>query len=89
MADSAVVRLSNSGTGIDALLGLGAGEVLVDLRSGGVEALSLLRDDRFDLCLDLSFDLGVSESLSLSLSLGLEGMVRDTERCNGVGRRSR
>lgn len=55
--------------------------MLVDLRSGGVEALSLLRVDRFDLCLDFSFDLGVSGSLSLSLSLSFEGIVRDGERC--------
>lgn len=80
-----MVRLSDSGTGIDALRGLGAGDVLVDLRSGGVEALSTLRDDRLDLCLDFSFDLGVSGSLSLSLSLGFEGMVR----VRGVGRCAR
>ncbi len=54
--------------------------MLVDLRSGGVEALSTLRDDRLDLCLDLSFDLGVSGSLSLSLSLGFEGMVREIRK---------
>lgn len=84
--ESVVGRLSNSGIGIDALRGLGAGEVLVDLRSGGVEALSTLRDERLGLCLDFSFDLGVSESLSLSLSLGFEGMVRDAERSDRVGR---
>lgn len=76
-AESAVGRLSSSGTGMDALLGLGAGDALVDLRSGGVEDLSTLRDDRLDLCRDLSFDLGVSGSLSLSLSLNFEGMVID------------
>lgn len=53
---------------------MGAGEALLDLRSD-VEALSTLRDDRLDLCLDFSFDLGVSGSLSLSLSLGFEGMM--------------
>lgn len=53
--------------------------MLVDLRPG-VEALSTLRDDRLDLCLDFSFDLGVSGSFSLSLSLGFEGMVMDGER---------
>ena len=70
-------RFSDSYTGIDALRGLGAGEVSVDLRSGGVEALSTLRDERFDLCLAFSLDFGVSGSLSLSLSLSLtfEGMV--------------
>ena len=85
-------RLSDSGTGIDALRGLGAGEVLGDLCSGGVEALSTLRDDRFDLCLGFSFDLGVSESLSLSLSLGFEGMVRGADGVGdvrGVGRCAR
>ena len=60
--------------------------MLVDLPSGGVEALSTLRDDRLGLCLDFSFDLGVSESLSLSLSLGFEGMARDAERSDRVGR---
>lgn len=83
--ESVVRRLSNSGIGIDALRGLGAGEVSVDLRSGGVEALSTLRDERLDLCLDFSFDLGVSESLSLSLSFNFEGMVRGRRRWNGVG----
>ena len=63
-----MARLSNSGTGIDARLGFAAGDVLVDLRSGVVEALSTFRDDRFDLCLDFSLDLVVSGSLSLSLS---------------------
>ena len=77
---SVVGRFSNSGTGIDALRGLGDGDALVDLRSGGVEALSTLRDDRLDLCL-FSFDLGVSGSLSRSLSLTFEGIVRDAERC--------
>lgn len=79
--ESVVGRLSSTGTGIDALLGLGAGDVLADLRSGGVKALSTLRDDRLDLCLDLSFDLSVSGSFSLSLSLVFEGMVGDAERC--------
>ena len=72
---SVVGRLSDSYTGIDALRGLGAGEVSVDLRSGGVEALSTLRDERFDLCLGFSLDFGVSGSLSLSLSLTFEGMM--------------
>ena len=85
VGESVVRRLSNSGIGIDALLGLGAGEVLVDLRSGGVEALSTLRDDRLDLCLDFSLDLGVSESLSLSLSLSFEGMLRARGRWDGFG----
>ena len=53
----------------------------MDRRSGGVEALSLLRDDLLDLCLVFSFDLGVSGSLSLSLSLIFEGIVRDAGRC--------
>lgn len=74
-------RFSKSGIGIDALRGLGAGDALVDLRSGGVEALSTLRDDRLDLCLDFSVDLGISGFLSLSLFFGLEGMVRGAERC--------
>ncbi len=76
MGESVVERLSSSGIGMDALRGLGAGEVLVDLRSGGVEALSTLRDDRLDLCLGFDFDLGVSGSLSLSLSFTFEGMLR-------------
>ena len=79
MGDSVIGRLSISGTGIDALRGLGAGDVLMDLRSGGVETLSTLRDDRLDLCFDLSFDLGVSGSFSLSLSLSFEGMLRCKE----------
>ena len=62
---------------MDALRGLGAGDALVDLRSGGVEDLSTLRDDRLDLCLDFSLDFGVSGSLSFSFSLVFEGMVRD------------
>ena len=78
-------RLSSSGIGMDALRGVGAGEVLVDLRSGGVDDLSPLWDDRLDLCLDFSLDLGVSEVLSLSLSFTFEGMVRGGERCEGVG----
>ena len=71
-------RLSDSGTGMDALRGLGAGEVLVDLRSGGVEALSPLWEDRLDLCLEsrLFLDLGVSEPNSFSFSLSFEGMVK-------------
>ena len=86
IGESVVGRLSNSGTGIDDLRALGAGDVLVDLRSGGVEALSPLWDDRLDLCLVSRgfFDFGVSESLSLSLSLTFEGMVRGVERWDGV-----
>ena len=51
----------------------------MDLRSGGVEALSPLWDDRLDLCLEsrLFFDLGVSEPSSFSFSLSFEGMVKD------------
>ena len=61
--------------------------MLVDLRSGGVEGLSGLCDDRLDLCLDsrLFFDLGVSEPTSFSFSLSFEGMVRGVERWDGVG----
>ena len=73
--ESDVGRLPSPGMGIDVLRGLGAGEVLADLRSSGVEALSALRDDLLDLCLGLSFDVGVSRSLSLSLSLTFEDMV--------------
>ena len=59
--------------------------MLVDLRSGGVEALSPLWEDRLDLCWwclesRLFFDLGVSEPASFSFSLNLEGMVRGVER---------
>ena len=80
IGESVAECLSESGTGIDALRGLGAGEVLVEVRAGGVEALSVLRDDLLDLCLDFSFDLGVPEPLAFSLSLSrslsfiLEGM---------------
>ena len=51
--------------------------MLEDLRSGGVEGLSPLWEDRLDLCLEsrLFFDLGVSEPTSLSFSLSFEGMV--------------
>ena len=75
-------RLSDSGTGMDALRCLGAGEVLEDLRSGGVEALSPLWEDRLDLWLEsrLFLDLGVSEPTSFSFSLSFEGMVRGVER---------
>ena len=61
--------------------------MLEDLRSGGVEALSALWEDRLDLCLEsrLFFDLGVSEPTSFSLSLSFEGMVRGVERWDGVG----
>ena len=54
----------------------------MDLRSGGVEALSPLWEDRLDLCLEsrLFFDLGVSEPSSFSFSLSFEGMVRGVER---------
>ena len=56
--------------------------MLEDLRSGGVEALSPLWEDRLDLCLEsrLFLDLGVSEPASFSFSLSLEGMVREVER---------
>ena len=58
----------------------------MDLRSGGVEALSPLWEDRLDLCLEsrLFLDLGVSEPRSLSLSLNFEGMVRGVEWSDGV-----
>ena len=51
--------------------------MLEDLRSGGVEVLSPLWEDRLDLCLEsrLFFDLGVSDPTSLSFSLNFEGIV--------------
>lgn len=80
--ESTVGRRSVSGTGIDALR-FEAGEVLVDLRSGGVDAFPALRDEPDDLWRGFSLDLGVSESLSRSLSRGLEGMAEDARI--GVG----
>ena len=59
----------------------------MDLRSGGVEVLSALWEDRLDLCFEsrLFFDLGVSEPTSFSFSLSFEGMVRREERWDEVG----
>ena len=59
----------------------------MDLRSGGVAALSPLWEDRLDRCFEsrLFFDFGVSEPSSFSFSLSFEGMVRGVERSDGVG----
>jgi len=75
-----VFSFAESVAGIDALRFVVVGEVLVERRSGGVDALSTLREGREDLWRVLSLDLGVSGSRSRSFSRGLEGIAVDVRR---------